>query len=146
MKNFNFETSSKNSKLRKVEWLASKTFDKKEFSRTMKPVVKNLNKSPLRQRMNSGDQKTDFFHMAKGILKSSKISLKKSSDKTPNYHSNKSSKIACVQINFTPSQSTMRGSTNYEKYEEEQIKNYISSNSSTIRLVTDSEWSTVTLG
>lgn len=109
----------------------------KEFSKIMRPVVKRLNKSPLRHRLKSGDQKTDFFHMAKGMLKSSNISLKRSRDKVSDaYQTNKSSKIENIKINFTPSQSTIRGVTNYE---EDELNNYVSNHSSTIRLVTDSD-------
>jgi hypothetical protein len=106
--------------------------------KTIKPIVTYAHKSPFRQRLNSGMCKADYFHMAKGMLKSQKISLKRKVDNLSNVHrSNMSTKIENIKINFTPSQSVLIESV----ANGDNIKNYASSDSSTVRLVNDSEWS-----
>jgi hypothetical protein len=100
--------------------------------------VKYAHKSPFRQRLNSGMCKAEYFHMAKGMLKPNNISLKRRTDKLSSAHrSNLSTKIENIKINFTPSQGILQGSIENGDHS----KNYASSDSSTVRLVNDSEYS-----
>ena len=74
--------------------------------------------------------------MAKGMLKSQNIKLKRRVDNLSNAHrSNMSTKIENIKINFTPSQSVLIGSI----ANGDNSKNYASSDSSIVRLVNDSE-------
>ena len=121
------KASPKVMELRKMTTFASKTFDKNELAMTMKTTSKKGNKSPFQRGEKSSSNSTEYFRLAKGMLKESANSSLRNSNQLP-------VKLQLGKTNSIDDQAA---------HQENVMKSvsYMSSNSksSTIRLVTDSE-------
>lgn len=63
------KASPKVMELRKMATFASKTFDKNELAMTMRVTAKKSNKSPFQRGEKSNNNSTEYFRLAKGMLK-----------------------------------------------------------------------------